>query len=54
MAKIVSIADTFSALITKRSFRPGMSPIEALGVMKSDTGKFDKHLLEKFCKIFGG
>lgn len=54
MAKIVAIADTFSALITKRAFRPSMSPLEALGVMRSDTGKFDKHLLEKFCKIFGG
>lgn len=54
MAKIVAICDTFSALITKRSFRQGMSPLEALSVMKSDTGKFDKQLLEKFCKVFGG
>jgi len=54
MAKIVSIADTFSALITKRSFRPGMSVLEALAVMKTDVGKFDKPLLDIFCKIFGG
>lgn len=53
MAKIVAIADTFSALITKRSYRAGMTPIEALGIMKSDIGKFDRQLLETFSKIFG-
>ena len=48
MAKIVSIADSFSALISKRSFRAALSPDEALAIMNSDIGKFDK----KYLKIF--
>lgn len=50
-ARIVSIADSFSALISDRPFREKMSPSEALKTMKSDIGKFDKKLLDKFTKM---
>lgn len=50
-AKIVSIADTFSSLITKRSYRDGFSVSEAINIMRESMGKFDKNLIEQFSKI---
>lgn len=51
-AKIVAIADSFSALITKRPHRDAKNPTEALAILKSDSGKFDKKILEQFSNIF--
>ncbi|MCB9061815.1 MAG: HD domain-containing protein [Halobacteriovoraceae bacterium] len=51
-AKIVAIADNFSSLITKQSWRPGYAVSEAIHLMASDIGKFDKHLLRAFAKLF--
>ncbi len=50
-AKMVSIADTFSSLITKRSYREGFSVSEAVNIMRESVGKFDKGLLDQFSKI---
>ncbi|MCK5072623.1 MAG: HD domain-containing protein [Bacteriovoracaceae bacterium] len=50
-AKIVAIADTFSAMITKRSYRDAFTPQEALQRMKQDIGKFDRQLLRIFEKV---
>ncbi|MFT6070758.1 MAG: putative nucleotidyltransferase with HDIG domain [Bacteriovoracaceae bacterium] len=50
-AKIVSIADTFSSLITKRSYREGFTVSEAINIMRESTGKFDKGLLDQFAQI---
>lgn len=50
-AKIVAIADCFSSLITKRTFRKAYTAHEALALMKSEVGKFDPDLLEKFKKM---
>lgn len=50
-AKIVAIADSFSSLISKRSFREAFSPEEALKVMSADVGKFDKDLLRTFIQF---
>jgi HD-GYP domain-containing protein (c-di-GMP phosphodiesterase class II) len=53
LAKIVSIADTFSALILPRPYRTRVySVYEALDVMIYDRGKFDQKLVETFSTIF--
>jgi HD-GYP domain-containing protein (c-di-GMP phosphodiesterase class II) len=52
LAKIVAIADSFSALVSKRPFREPYSAAKALEVMSTDRGKFDDALLAKFMKIF--
>ncbi|MCK5072601.1 MAG: HD domain-containing protein [Bacteriovoracaceae bacterium] len=51
-AKIVSIADRFAELITKKSYRHAFSSDKALTLMEEDNGKFDRRLLESFRKIF--
>lgn len=52
-AKIVSIADSFAALISPRPFREqSFSPLKAIEVMMEDRGKFSPKLLEKFASIF--
>lgn len=45
-AKIVAVADAFSALIQKRPFREhAFTPAQALGIMKTDHGKYDLGVL---------
>ncbi|MBC7691332.1 MAG: HD domain-containing protein [Methylotenera sp.] len=52
-AKIVAIADVFSALTCQRPFRKEpFSPAKALELMREDTGKFDHVLLDGFSKMF--
>lgn len=51
-AKYVAIADSFSSLITKRSFREAFNVPAALSRMEGDQGKFDEKLLEQLKKIF--
>jgi HD-GYP domain-containing protein (c-di-GMP phosphodiesterase class II) len=51
-AKIVSVADAFSALIQKRPFREhAFSPQQALGVMQTDLGKYDPTILKSLEKL---
>lgn len=46
-AKIVAVADAFSALIQKRPFREhAFSPQQALGILKTDHGKYDLVVLK--------
>ncbi|MDR3608338.1 MAG: HD domain-containing phosphohydrolase [Oligoflexia bacterium] len=53
LAKIVAIADCFSALLCVRPFRDeAFTPVKAIEVMVEDRGKFDLSLLDKFSKIF--
>lgn len=52
LAKIVSIGDCFSALISKRPYRDAFTPIQAIAIMNEDRGKFDLKLLDLFSKIF--
>ena len=52
-SKVVSIADSFTALLSIRPFRE--KPLfakEALEIMADDRGKFDSKLLEIFSRIF--
>lgn len=51
-AKIVAIADSFTALVSKRPFREAMGPLEAIAAMKEDQGKFDVKILDRFSRLF--
>jgi putative nucleotidyltransferase with HDIG domain len=51
-ARIVAVADAFSALISKRPFRPAYSVDEALRIIKEQTGKYDPELVQILTSIF--
>ncbi len=51
-ARILSIAETFDALTTTRSYRRPLPPDEALAIMEADEGAFDPELFETFREIF--
>jgi putative nucleotidyltransferase with HDIG domain len=53
-AKIVSLADAFSALISRRPHRPAYSVEQAIGILRDDTrkGKFDADLMEIVAGVF--
>jgi putative nucleotidyltransferase with HDIG domain len=52
-AKIVGLADSFCALITKRPFREAYSVEQALGIIQHETGKYDRDLVKLLVGIFG-
>lgn len=52
-ARIVAVADTFCALLTKRPFREAFSPLDALKTMRADVGKFDAQVLVALEKMLG-
>lgn len=51
-AKIVSLADAFSALISKRPFRPAYTVEQALHILQSENGRHDRELVKILAKIF--
>lgn len=51
-AKIVAVADSFSALISRRPFRPAYSIEQAIQIMQSEAGKYDSNLLQILSSIF--
>lgn len=51
-AKIVAIADAFSALISKRPFRPAYTPEQAIAILKGEAGKHDRDLIGLLGTIF--
>lgn len=51
-SKVVALADSFTALISKRPFRPAFSVEEALQIIRSEKGKFDPALVEVLVGIF--
>ena len=52
-AKIVAVADAFSALISKRPFRPAYSVEDALKILQEATGKYDRELVKILVQVFG-
>jgi len=51
-ARILAIADTFSSLVSKRSYRSAKDPFEALEILKAKAGThFDPYLVSVFEKI---
>jgi putative nucleotidyltransferase with HDIG domain len=52
-ARVVSIADVFDALTTKRSYHTAVNPLEAIAIMKGmQPGKFDPSIFKSFDKKF--
>lgn len=51
-AKIVSLADAFSALISKRPFRPAYSVEQAVHILQAEVGKHDRELVKMLSSIF--
>lgn len=52
-AKIVGLADSFCALITKRPFREAYTIEQALGIIQHEVGKYDRDLVRLLTTIFG-
>jgi HD-GYP domain-containing protein (c-di-GMP phosphodiesterase class II) len=53
LSKVVSICDSFSALVSKRPYRQeAFTPLKALEIMNEERGKFDSELLKLFISIF--
>jgi putative nucleotidyltransferase with HDIG domain len=51
-AKIVAIADAFSALIRKRPFRAAYTVEQAIHIIQSETGKYDRDLVRMLASVF--
>lgn len=51
-AKIVALADAFSALISKRPFRPAFTVDQALGMLHEETGRHDHELVKMMTSVF--
>jgi len=47
-ARIVSLADTYDALVSDRSYRPGFTHEEALEIIKKEEGKYDPRIFQVF------
>ncbi len=51
-AKIVALADAFSALISKRPFRPAFTVEQALKILQDENGKHDRDLVRIMVNVF--
>ncbi|WP_051198130.1 HD-GYP domain-containing protein [Butyrivibrio sp. MB2005] len=51
MAKIITIADVFDALVTERSYKRAMTPREAIEIMFTMSSKFDLNIFKAFLDI---
>ena len=51
-AKIVGLADSFCALITKRPFREAYTVEQALGIIQHEVGKYDRELVRSLVGLF--
>lgn len=51
-AKIVALADAFSALISKRPFREAFTVEKALEILKGAPGKYDRELIKMLSSVF--
>ncbi len=51
-SRIISIVDTYSALVTDRVYRPRHSYAQAMEIIRAEAGKqFDEELVDIFCRI---
>jgi energy-coupling factor transport system substrate-specific component len=51
-AKIISVAETFASLVSKRSYRDKHSLEHALAILKDGTrSKFDSDIVDALCKV---
>jgi putative nucleotidyltransferase with HDIG domain len=50
-ARVVALADTFSALVSKRPFRPAYTVEEAIEILRENKDKFDQNLVELLAAV---
>lgn len=51
-ARIVAVVDAFDAMVSDRPYRKGLSPSEALGRLKEDSGsQFDAEIVDLFLRV---
>ncbi|MDR3608208.1 MAG: HD domain-containing protein [Oligoflexia bacterium] len=50
-ARIVGLADAFSALISRRPYREAYKPEMAIEILRKDPGKFDRHLVDMLASV---
>lgn len=50
-ARVVALADTFSALVSKRPFRQAYSVEEAISILRDNKDKFDPNLVELLAAV---
>jgi putative two-component system response regulator len=50
-ARVVALADTFSALVSKRPFRPAYTVEEAISILRENKDKFDQNLVELLADV---
>lgn len=53
-ARVIALADAFSALTTRRGGRPLLSPSQAVNLLISERGKYDPKLLKAFVELLSG
>ena len=52
-ARIISLVDSFDAMVTDRPYRKGMEPRQALEIICAQSGRqFDPRLVEVFAQLF--
>jgi len=51
-AKIVALADAFSALISRRPFRPAFTVEQAIQILQNCPGKYDRELVKMLSTVF--
>ncbi len=51
-SKIVALADAFSALISKRPFRPPYTTEQAIHILQAEGAKYDRELVRILSSIF--
>jgi putative nucleotidyltransferase with HDIG domain len=52
-ARIVAVADAFSALISRRPFRPAYPVDEAIAILQKASNKYDRNLVALVANVFG-
>ena len=52
-ARIITVADSFDAIVSDRPYKKGLSPAEALAELRRSAGsQFDPHVVENFTRHF--
>ncbi|MDQ2687016.1 MAG: HD-GYP domain-containing protein, partial [Armatimonadota bacterium] len=52
IARLMAVADSYSAMTTDRPYRKGMNPEKALGILKSGAGvQWDPQCVEAFLRV---
>ena len=55
MARIVSVADAFSAMVHDRPYRKGRIPEQALEILHDERGsQWDPEVVDAFVELYGG